>query len=111
MDLKPLILFKLDFLKPASSFAYKDVAKWFFFFFVFADTGLDTQAAGPVPRLVPDLAPGHFLHLGVDGIPTPAHALDPGAEAALDPGPALLILMNTVTGEIEEGEHLQLDSS
>lgn len=78
-----------------------------FFVFVFTDTGLCTDpAADPVPHLglIPVPVPGHFLHLAVDGFPIPAHVLDPGA--ALDLDPALLILMNTVAGEVEEGEHL-----
>lgn len=70
------------------------------------DTGLVTPAADPVLHLclglVPDPAPGHFPHpVGVD-FPIQAHALDLGVTAALDPGPALLILMDICVGKLIE---------
>lgn len=86
-------------------------AQYGFFFFTFTDTGLVTPAADPVLHLclglVPDPAPGHFPHpVGVD-FPIQAHALDLGVTAALDPGPALLILMDICVGKLIEGENLR----
>lgn len=77
------------------------------FLFTFTDAGLVTRAADPVHHLglVPDPAPGRFPHLvGVD-TPIQAHALDLGVTAALDPGPALLILMDIRVGKVIEGEN------
>lgn len=77
-------------------------------FLHFTDTVLVTQAADPVHHLglVPDPAPGHFPHPAGDGIHIQAHALVPGAAAARDPDPALLIHMDTTIGRVIEGENV-----